>query len=64
VELEEQLRDVCRKEVDPDQETFSWLRTEALKDRDDNVTPYSFVGLREAGMFEAYFTAYYTTLLE
>lgn len=59
VELEEQIRETCRKH-DPD--NFSWLRTESLKDEDG--TPFSFMGLREANIFEAYFTAYFVRVLQ
>lgn len=57
-EFVEQLQDTAR--LDFDLEGFAWLRTESLKD--ENNTPFAFVGLREAGLFEAYFTAYYRTL--
>lgn len=55
----EQLRDVCRKDVDLD--GYSWSRNESLKD--ENGIPYSFVGMREASLFESYFTAFYQTVL-
>ena len=61
VELYEQLMAVARKSVDPT-ETFTWLRNECLKD--ENGTPFSFVGLRQSSIFEAYFTAVYKTHLE
>jgi len=61
VELVEQLREVCRKEVAADDNGFSWLRTESLKDPDE--TPYSYMGLRQASSFETYFTPYYKTIL-
>lgn len=60
VELEEQLRDVCRNDVAEDL-LFSWMRNESLKD--ENGTAMSFVGLREGHMFEAYFTAFYNRVL-
>jgi len=59
--LIEQLRDIVRKEVDPEVDWASWNRTENLKD--DNGTPYSYMGLREGNFFEAYFTAFYTLVL-
>ena len=59
IELEEQLRDVCRIEVDP--EFFSWMRTESLKD--ENGVPYSFLALREANTFESFFMATYNLVL-
>ena len=55
IELEEQIRDICRKDVKL--EGYSWFKTEALKD--ENKTPYSFVSLREGSVFESYFTAFY-----
>jgi len=61
VELHDQFREVCRLEVDPGQEDFSWMSTESLKD--DEGTPFSFMGLRQGSYFEAYFTAYYLSLL-
>lgn len=59
VEFEEQLRDVCRKDVNHD--ALSWSRNESLKD--ENGVPFSFVGLREGGFFEVYFTAFYNYVL-
>lgn len=61
VELVEQLRDVCRKETDQDT-GFSWNRDEVFKD--ENGTPYAFTSLREASVFEAYFTAYFNVTLQ
>lgn len=61
VELHDQLREVCRLEVDPDQESFSWMRNETLKDEND--LPFSFMGLREGAFFEAFFTTYFRTTL-
>lgn len=49
-----ELRDVART---LDHDTFAWQRTDALKDQ--NGTPFHFVGLREASTLEAFFTAYY-----
>jgi len=40
---------------DPD--GFEWLRLEYLKDEND--VPFTFMGLRNANIFEAYFTAFY-----
>lgn len=60
-EFVEQLREVCRLEVDSTANDFSWNRNEALKD--DNETPYSYTGLREGGFFEAYFTTYFNYIL-
>lgn len=53
-DLEEELRDTART---LEHEHFAWLRTEPL--RDENGTPFSFVGLREYNTFEAFFTATY-----
>lgn len=50
-----ELYDTARKDFDLD--GYTWLRNESLKD--ENNTPYSFLGLRDAGLFEAYFTAFY-----
>jgi len=58
VELEEQVRESVRN-ADPD--NFSWSRSEALKDEDG--TPFSFMGMREANVFEAYFTAYFNAVV-
>ena len=60
-EMVEQLREVCRLEVDPDASSFSWIRNEALKDSND--VPFSYAGLREGGFFEAYFTAFFNYVL-
>ena len=60
VQLVEELYAVCRKEVD--QSTFQWLRTESLKD--ENELPFFFTAMREAAVFEAYFTAYYLLITE
>ena len=54
VEFMEQLKKACR-EIDPTY--YTWTHTEALKDEND--VPYAFVGLRQATVFESYFTAYY-----
>ena len=61
VELHDQLREVCRLEVDPSQERFSWTNNEAMKD--ENGLPFSFMGLREGAFFEAFFTATYQTII-
>lgn len=55
VQFMEELYDTARKDFDLD--GYTWNRNESLKD--ENGTPYAFVGLREAGLFEAYFTAFY-----
>lgn len=60
--MEEQLRWTVRKAVDITEEEFSWIRTESLKD--DEGTPFSFMGLREGNVFEAYFTAYFRHVME
>lgn len=59
VELHDQLREVCRLEVDLD--SYSWMMNESLKD--DNGTPFSFMGLREGSFFEAFFTSQFLTVL-
>lgn len=59
VEAEDQLREICRLEVD--ETRFSWTRNESLKD--DNGTPFSYTGLRQTSVWEAYFTAFYTYTL-
>jgi hypothetical protein len=61
VELVEQFRNLCRKEVDPDT-AFSWNRDEVAKD--ENGTPYAFTSLRDVSVFESYFTAYFDTTLQ
>jgi hypothetical protein len=40
---------------------YAHLRTESFKD--ENELPYSFSGLREGGVFETYFTAYYKKVI-
>lgn len=60
VSFMEELRDCCRKDVTL--AGYSWVRNESLKDAEG--VPYSFVMLREALIFEAYFTAYYRTPVE
>lgn len=56
IQLEQQLREAVAGMKHPN---FSWVRTESLKDSND--TPFAFVGLREHNIFEAYFTAFFTT---
>lgn len=51
----QELEDTCRKEVDIAK--YSFTRLEYLRDPDG--VPFSFILLREAHTFEAYFTAYY-----
>lgn len=52
-----ELADVCRLEVDSNlADSFSSL--EFLRDAEN--TPYSFIMLRQADVFEAYFTVYYS----
>lgn len=41
---------------------YSFTRAEALKD--ESGFPFSYVGLREHGVFEAYFTAFFHCLIE
>ena len=60
-EFVEQLREVCRLEIDGGTSYFSWVRNEALKDSND--VPFSYAGLREGGFFEAYFTAFFNYVL-
>jgi len=55
--LTEQLLETVRKDVDPEIQWASWLRSEWL--RDENGTPFTFMGLREGNFFEAHFTAFY-----
>jgi len=57
--LVDQLREAVRSVED---DRFAWIRTEALKDQ--NQIPYSYVGLREANVFEAYFTAIFKSAFE
>lgn len=59
VELENELREAVRT---LDDDRFAWIRTEALKDQ--NEIPFSYVGLREANVFEAYFTAFFKSVFE
>lgn len=61
IELEEQFRDAVQDAVIGN-ENFTWLRNEALKD--ENETPFSFTGLREANTFETFFTAVYSVQLQ
>lgn len=61
VNFDEQLRDMCRLEVSLD--GYSWLRNDSLAE-DDSGTPFAFVGLREVGMFEAYFTTFFNFVLD
>ena len=56
-QLVEELQNTARKLFDLD--GFTWNRNEPLTD--ENGTPYSYIGYREAALFEAYFTAYYQT---
>ena len=69
IDFVEELQEVCRllvvdeESVDAQGEAipYQWLRNEALKD--ENETPYAYMGLREANVFEAYFSAFYLHLL-
>lgn len=58
-ELVEELQDMCRKEVLL--EGYSFNRIDVMKDEED--VPFSYVMLREARTFEAYFTAIYQLVL-
>jgi len=51
----EELADMCRLEVTPAE--YSFQRLEFLQD--DNGVPYDFFGMRDAHLFESYFTAFY-----
>jgi hypothetical protein len=53
VTLEDQIREYLRTEFTL--AGWQWCKCEALKD--DNGTPYSYMGLREVGIWETYFTA-------
>lgn len=55
VDFVQQLEDVCRKMVDPEQ--FSFTRLEYM--RDPEGLPLSFLQMRDASTFEAYFSCYY-----
>ena len=55
VDFVQELEDMCRLEVDPT--LFSFSRLEFLRDQDG--MPFSFLMLREASLFEAYFTVTY-----
>lgn len=54
----QQLQDTCRN---LDVRGLAWQRNEAL--RDPSGTPYSYTGLRDANVFESYFTAFYKSLI-
>lgn len=56
VDLEEDIRDSCRKAVLST--GYTWQRNVALKDP-DNEMPFSYIALRSMNIFESYFTAYY-----
>jgi len=60
--LTEQLLDTVRKDVDPEIDWASWLRSEYLTD--ENGTPFSFMGLREGNFFEVYFTSFFNVAIE
>lgn len=55
VEFMEQLQDTLRLNVNL--RGYNWVRNETLKD--PNGTPFAFMGLRDAAVFEAYFTAFF-----
>jgi len=64
VDLVEGFYEACRKDVvdeDDDKVPYQWLRNEALKD--ENETPFAYMGLRKDNVFEAYFSAVYLHLL-
>ena len=54
----QELEDACRTEVDADQ--YAFTRLEFLRDPDGE--PFSFILMREAQTFEAYFTVYYNRI--
>lgn len=58
ITLEQQLRETV---FGMDDQRFTLLRIESLKDQND--TPFAFMGLREQHTFEAYFTAFFSTQL-
>jgi len=60
VELVEELDATCIRDVDDD--LFSFVRLEYLKDQND--TPFAFMALRTTNLFEAYFTAYFNLILQ
>ena len=57
--LLEEIEDTCRLEVTPDQ--YSFNRLEYLKD--ENNVPLSFIMLRRALCFEAYFSIHYNLVI-
>ncbi len=61
IELMEQLETVCRTGTDHDDYEFS--RLEYLHDPDSGI-PFAFMGMREMNLFEAYFSAYYISVLQ
>lgn len=64
VNFVKELDAMCQNEIDVASVSplFSWTRIAYLRDPDG--IPLSFVGLRIENMFEAYFTASYTTIVQ
>lgn len=63
VDFVEELQTACRKNVVDEEDEdvpYQWLRNEALKD--ENETTYAYIAMREANVFEGYFTAFYLHL--
>lgn len=59
IELVEQLDDTLRNEFDLT--GYEWTSREYLKDVETDL-PFSFIGLRENAVFEAYFTSFYNNV--
>lgn len=55
VDFVQELEDACRTEIN--HPSFSFTRLEFIRDPDG--LPLSFIMLRDASMFESYFTVYY-----
>lgn len=56
----DKIKTACRKYPDW-MDPYTWIRTDVMKTPEGEPVPY--VGLRDEGTFEAYFTVYYKTTL-
>lgn len=64
VDFVEELQTACRLAVvteDDEDSPYQWLRNESLKD--ENETAFAYMAMREANIFEAYFSAFYNNIL-
>lgn len=61
IRLQEEIRDLIRKDLDFSDLGVQWLSDECLKD--PNKLPYSYKAQREGGVFEQYFTVHFLAIV-